>query len=170
VHLDHQITVLRDFIGSLAVAHHHEPSTVLISARAVRNLARIKREVVETIRKVVDVVSKYAGGALPEPAKLFVRTSILGLPLRWAEAIQADSLAGPQAACSSWTTTAPSSTTTTTSSRHAQTKAATERAADRILTFAVESLDMLKSITAIFSESVERADASVPYLFSSLPT
>ncbi|PLW33109.1 hypothetical protein PCANC_23058 [Puccinia coronata f. sp. avenae] len=136
VHLDHQITVLRDFIGSLAVAHHHEPSTVLISARAVRNLARIKREVVETIRKVVDVVSKYAGRLL----------------------------AGPQAACSSWTTTAPSSTTTTTSSRHAQTKAATERAADRILTFAVESLDMLKSITAIFSESVERADAWVERL------
>lgn len=44
---------------------------------------------------------------------------------------------------------------------------ATQQAAERILTFAVESLDMLRSVTAIFSESVERADAYVPS--SSLP-
>jgi len=156
VHLDHQITVLRDFISSLNVPH--ESCNVLISARAVSTLANIKMDVVETIRKVVDVVSKYAGGALPEPAKQFVRTSILGLPLRWAEAIQADPLAGPSSA-SSLPSPAPCL-----ASRHSQTKAATELAADRVLTFAVESLDMLKSITAIFSESVERADAWVERL------
>ena len=37
-----------------------------------------------TIRQVVDIVSKYAGGALPEPAKTRVRGFILTLPQRWA--------------------------------------------------------------------------------------
>jgi len=39
---------------------------------------------VHTIRQVVDIVSKYAGGALPEPAKTRVRGFILTLPQRWA--------------------------------------------------------------------------------------
>lgn len=39
---------------------------------------------VDTIRQVVDVVSKYAGGALPEPARARVRSFILCLPQRWA--------------------------------------------------------------------------------------
>ena len=41
---------------------------------------------VQTIRQVVDVVSKYAGGALPEPARNRVRGFILHLPQRWASA------------------------------------------------------------------------------------
>jgi len=36
-----------------------------------------------TIRQVVDVVSKYAGGALPELARGRVRGFILKLPQRW---------------------------------------------------------------------------------------
>lgn len=35
----------------------------------------------------------------------------------------------------------------------------TEEAADRVLTFAVESLDMLRSVASIFGESVEKAEA-----------
>ena len=37
-----------------------------------------------TIRQAVDIVSKYAGGALPEPARTRVRGFILTLPQRWA--------------------------------------------------------------------------------------
>ena len=37
----------------------------------------------------------------------------------------------------------------------------TEDAAERVLTFAVESLDMLKSVTQIFGESVEKAESCV---------
>ena len=36
----------------------------------------------------------------------------------------------------------------------------TEDAAERVLTFAVESLEMLKGVTTIFGESVEKAEAS----------
>ena len=44
----------------------------------------VRRDIVHTIRQVVDIVSKYAGGALPEPAKTRVRGFILTLPQRWA--------------------------------------------------------------------------------------
>ncbi|OAV98472.1 hypothetical protein PTTG_25673 [Puccinia triticina 1-1 BBBD Race 1] len=168
VHLDHQITVLRDFIHSLNVgaspesygrsdARRESESELeteaeglekrMVTAAAAGRLAGIKTEVVETIRKVVAVVSRYAGVGLPEPAKQFVRTTILGLPLRWADAIQ-PSLSAPSAHPPL--------------GRHS--KNATLLAAGRVLTFAVESLDMLKALTAIFSESVERADAWVERL------
>jgi hypothetical protein len=39
----------------------------------------------------------------------------------------------------------------------------TEEAADRVLTFAVESLDMLRAVAGIFGESVEKAEAYVPF-------
>ncbi|WAR60556.1 hypothetical protein PtB15_9B495 [Puccinia triticina] len=172
VHLDHQITVLRDFIHSLNVgasperygrsdAPRESESELeteaeglekrMVTAAAAGRLAGIKTEVVETIRKVVAVVSRYAGVGLPEPAKQFVRTTILGLPLRWADAIQ-PSLSAPSAHPPL--------------GRHS--KNATLLAAGRVLTFAVESLDMLKALTAIFSESVERADASVSLSLSLL--
>lgn len=52
----------------------------------MRQLNHVRKDVVQTIRQVVDVVSKYAGGALPEPARSRVRGFILHLPQRWASA------------------------------------------------------------------------------------
>jgi hypothetical protein len=49
---------------------------------------------VHTIRQVVDVVSKYAGGALPEPARGRVRGFILKLPQRWASKASGPGVAG----------------------------------------------------------------------------
>lgn len=167
---------------------------------------------IETIRRVVDVVSKYAGGSLPEPAKAFVRKSILSLPVRWAAAIQAEAgapgglsnqstregtpatsvsldtpigspgpsrMAGPgpdgyfrprgasvsSVGSSSMHDIVPDASASTEGVQPSSSqRKATEQAAERILTFAVESLDMLRSVTAIFSESVDRADAWVERL------
>jgi transcriptional repressor OPI1 len=51
----------------------------------MRTLTAVRRDIVQTIRQVVDVVSQYAGGALPEPARGRVRGFILELPQRWAK-------------------------------------------------------------------------------------
>lgn len=177
-HLDHQITVLRDFIASL---HRHRTtdwrSDALVTASATAHLGQIKHDVVDTIRKVVEVVSKYAGAALPEPAKRYVRQSILGLPVKWASAIEGGRdvrAASVGTASSAGTPTAermedPTAPATEASEREApestgRTNPAlrpTEDAAERVLTFAVESLDMLKSVTQIFGDSVEKAEAYV---------
>ena len=50
----------------------------------MRRLIDVKKDIVHTIRQAVDIVSKYAGGALPEPARTRVRGFILTLPQRWA--------------------------------------------------------------------------------------
>src|SRR6266852_5893479 len=71
----------------------HVPNPdALISQERMRQLTNVKRDVVETVRQVVDVVSKYAGGALPEPARTRVRGFILHLPQAWASAARRENV------------------------------------------------------------------------------
>lgn len=184
--MDHQITVLRDFIASL---HRHQnlasPSDALIiTASASARLTQIKHDVVETIRKVVDVVSKYAGAALPTPAKKYVRQSILSLPVKWASAIEGGREGRDRERARSASVSNSNNGDVTMENDYSNGNGngvgtmggvantvlrPTEEAAERVLTFAVESLDMLKSVTQIFGDSVEKAEAYVllPHLRSS---
>ena len=50
----------------------------------MRRLIDVQGDIVRTIRQVVDIVSKYAGGALPEHARTRVRGFILTPTQRWA--------------------------------------------------------------------------------------
>ncbi|GAA5972619.1 hypothetical protein JCM11641_002939 [Rhodosporidiobolus odoratus] len=210
-HLDHQISTIRDFILSLR-AHTRQStssSNALVAASASANLTQIKHDVVETIRKVVEVVSKYAGAALPEQAKRYVRQSILGLPVKWASAIEnrttpgagssqvggsrrrrrERSGSGMSMAASESDVGTPmpermhesyfpgSSSVAPGASGSADGKGGlgdhedgeeqlspTEDAADRVLTFAVESLEMLRTVANIFGDSVEKAEAWIERL------
>lgn len=189
-HIDGQILVLRDFVASLN-AQRDSGDERPISASHLQTLTNVKRDVVNTIRQVVDVVSKYAGGALPEPARSRVREFILNLPQRWANAAPRQ-IRGPPAAHQpglnsrrrrngtesrpgSAASTAPSSpllTPRTLNNNAASTHVSSYRqttasrptagsatqAAQRILTLATESLDMMRSVTGVFKESLDRAD------------
>ncbi|GAA5900792.1 hypothetical protein JCM5296_004896 [Sporobolomyces johnsonii] len=207
-HLDHQISALRDFILSLRAHNRTHPSgtsgsaqssDALVAASASAHLSQIKHDVVETIRKVVEVVSKYAGAALPEQAKRYVKQSILGLPVKWASAIEGkgrgrrsgsaaststvgrgrrDESEGGTPRCERMDDSYFPGGSASASSKPAQGQqdgrddeegdgialGPTEDAADRVLTFAVESLDMLRSVTSIFGESVEKAEAWIERL------
>ncbi|KZT70851.1 Opi1-domain-containing protein [Daedalea quercina L-15889] len=209
-HIDAQILVLRDFIASLQTISPSEAAAA-ISAQHLRTLNAAKRDVVDTIRQVVDIVSRYAGGALPEPARTRVRTFILRLPRRWAEASGTDNHLhghghgsdggpnggadrvdmrrtanvapysyGPGEAGPSPRSRPPSRATSPGHSRAHSRQASAQigattgpvpttvdsanQAAMRILTLATESLDMLRGVTAVVSESLERADAWVERL------
>lgn len=164
-HLDHQVGILQEFILSLSSQHRNEALMRSEDARAASILDGIKRDVVETIRKVVDVVSTYAGSALPEQAKRYVRTSILGLPEKWAramqghdQALQADSRETPEDQDVSMAANGQPTAHGSHTSRP-DPPSATQHAAERTLTFAVESLDMLRGVLGIFTDSVDRADA-----------
>ncbi|GAA5909223.1 hypothetical protein JCM6882_003770 [Rhodosporidiobolus microsporus] len=221
-HLDHQIATLRDFILSLRAHNRHSsPSSshALVAASASAHLSQIKHDVVETIRKVVEVVSKYAGAALPEQAKRYVRQTILSLPVKWASAIEgrpggpvtaaararrrrerSGSVGGMSVAASESDVGTPrpermhesyfpgaGSSSANGANGDADGEAdqlngkaggegngedagregemsSTEEAADSVLTFAVESLEMLRSVTNIFGESVEKAEAWIERL------
>ncbi|EIN09478.1 Opi1-domain-containing protein [Punctularia strigosozonata HHB-11173 SS5] len=82
-HIDAQILVLREFMASL---QNRVGGNETVSPEHMRTLNSVKRDLVSTIRQAVDVVSKYGGGALPEPARSRVRGFILTLPQRWARA------------------------------------------------------------------------------------
>ena len=48
------------------------------------SITYVKREISETLKKLMGIVSNYAGTALPEPARSRVRGYVLGMPSRWA--------------------------------------------------------------------------------------
>lgn len=164
----------------------------------------VKRDVVDTIRQVVDIVSKYAGGALPEPARARVRGFILHLPQRWATAARNEPVPASAKARRGGARTTPYPATAEGSSHHPHPNAKTisrptspassrsasvaggvrahsrnastssdgvppgtaNQAAQRILTLATESLDMLRGVTGVFKESLDRADTQVPSIHS----
>jgi transcriptional repressor OPI1 len=62
-----------------AVANDEKTSQVALAAR----IQELKAVVLQTLKQVVDVVSNYAGGALPENARNLVHRHITSLPLRF---------------------------------------------------------------------------------------
>ncbi|CAO3703005.1 unnamed protein product [Rhizopus stolonifer] len=126
-HIEQQMTLLRQLLVSLATksspnnSPHEQNMTI----------NNIKREIINTLRKAVEVVSKYAGKGLPEQAKQSVRSFILELPGKWA-LVSKQTLADPNT---------PVHVTSI-----------------RLLDFGGESIEMLKSVSVVFSETVERAE------------
>ena len=198
MHIDGQIVILRDFIASLQPppgSPHALNPDALISQERMRQLTNVKRDVVATVRQVVDVVSKYAGGALPEPARTRVRGFILHLPQAWASAARRENVS-PAAlptrgrasvrrsarwanANGTGETSRPTSPTGTTGPRHARQSSASaggvpvavpptagsaKQAAQRILALATESLDMMRGVTGVVKDSLDRADTWVERL------
>jgi len=191
--------ILRDFIASLQPppdSPHALNPDALISQEHMRQLTNVKRDVVATVRQVVDVVSKYAGGALPDPARTRVRGFILHLPQAWASAARRENVTSAPVpitrgrgsirksarranASATGDTSRPTSPTNTASSRNTRqnsggaggalvavpaTAGSAKQAAQRILALATESLDMMRGVTGVMKESLDRAEAWVERL------
>ncbi|CCH46002.1 Transcriptional repressor OPI1 [Wickerhamomyces ciferrii] len=103
------------------------------------NAIQIKQEIVTTIKKVVSLISKYAGNSLPEPARSNVRQTLLRLPTKWASSTTTDPL------------NQPPSTSTTNSSSFFNTNG-------KVLILANESLEMVSSIMNVFDETLNKAE------------
>ena len=210
-HIDAQIVILRDFTASLQPLPQNvqQSRTRPISHAHMRTLTTVRRDIVQTIRQVVDVVSRYAGGALPEPARGRVRGFILQLPQRWAKKTP-----GPEegegerdrdkekerksvtaasgcavsfrrgtrrtagrgergtAVSSAASSRATSPITRLRPSRNQEegsesvSASAAILAAQRILTLATESLDMVRGVTGVVKDSLDRAEACVSRIYS----
>ncbi|ORX85576.1 Opi1-domain-containing protein [Basidiobolus meristosporus CBS 931.73] len=149
--IDTQIGLLREFLLRLSQPDSNSSAIAVASP----TLASIKREVIETLRKVVDVVGRYAGACLPGEARNRVRNFILNLPGRWATINMYSASPSP----ASSPLLAPTSPNATPSQNMSE-------SAHRILTLATESLLMLQSVAGIFKDSVERAESWVDRLRS----
>ncbi|KAI9740570.1 MAG: hypothetical protein M1834_005151 [Cirrosporium novae-zelandiae] len=101
-------------------------------------IGALKNDVLQTLKQVVDVVSKYAGSALPENARSLVKKHLTTLPQRFR-------LANSSAS-------ANSSQSETTSSAH------------RILVLATEGLDMMSQVSRVVNDTIQSAEAWVEAL------
>ncbi|TPX59490.1 hypothetical protein SpCBS45565_g07723 [Spizellomyces sp. 'palustris'] len=156
-HIDRQIALLRDYLARAGGAVASYLSGVATSSSASQPtpplspqandmtvatsgtdifaiVASIKREVVETLRRVVDVIGRHAAAYLPGDARRSVRGFILGLPGRWA------SLTGGK------------------SNNPADPQQTADAEAQKVLTLATESSNMLKGVQNIFTQTVESAE------------
>ncbi|CAO0802663.1 unnamed protein product [Mucor circinelloides] len=147
-HIDQQMNLLRNFLVSLATGSSNATTTtkkdVAIVEQNSNTLAKIKKEIVDTLRKVVEVVSKYAGSGLPEQAKASVRAFILQLPSRWA-------------ILNNTRQTSPSNSPRVGPVADKQQQPLHETSI-KLLDFGGESIEMLNSVSIVFSDTIERAE------------
>lgn len=185
--IDSQIAVLREFLDSLQpgagaggpLLPMHIDSDTPVSPAALARLSAVKRDVVATIRQAVDIVSRYAGGALPEPARGSVRSVLLRLPERWAsagrEAVSDASGPGHRRVTSGPAARAPYPPRSVTPTEHGihsarpgprsqPTASTAAQAAQRVMTLATESLDMMRGVTGVVKDSLDRAEVWVDRL------
>ncbi|KKK19550.1 clock controled protein [Aspergillus ochraceoroseus] len=97
-----------------------------------QRIQALKQDVLSTLKQVVDVVSKYAGGALPENARHLVRRHLTSLPHRF------------QMASSSCEDESASSDAT--------------NGARRILVLAQEGLDMMSQVSGVVNDTLVSAE------------
>ncbi|KAG1322921.1 hypothetical protein G6F62_009965 [Rhizopus arrhizus] len=131
-HIEQQINLLRRYLVSLT-----DPQAV-IHQQPDHTLSKIKKEIVDTLRKLVEVISKYAGTGLPEQAKASVRSFILALPSRWA--------------------ILHSKTTSPAASPALKPTEITQETSIKLLSFGSESIEMIQSVAHVFSDTIDRAE------------
>lgn len=112
-----------------------EPRPAPDQAAVTQRIEALKSEVLQTLKKVVDIVSKYAGGALPDNARVLVRRHLTSLPQRFRIAS---------------TSTAPSD-----SSRPAS---ETVTSAHRVMVLAKEGLDMMSQVSGVLDGTIVSAE------------
>lgn len=100
--------------------------------RIADRMKSLSSDIWTTLQNVVQSVSRYTGGALPQNASQVVRTQLLSVPQRWQLATR--STAGEQ------------------DSREEV------RGANRMLVFAKEGLDMIGQITTVVDGTVQSAE------------
>jgi hypothetical protein len=124
-------TELNGTMASMGLVDSDQDAHVRIIADRIK---RLSSEIWTTLQSVVQSVSRYTGGALPQNASQVVRTQLLSVPQRWQ-------LAGRQAG-----------------GGEGEEQGEAARGANRMLAFAKEGLDMMGQITTVVDGTVQSAE------------
>jgi hypothetical protein len=135
-HLGSSISTLQSLLSQAQTPSdpEHQTERSIIGKR----IEKIKIEIVDILRKAVDIVSRHAGSALPEPARRRVKVYILSLPSRWAAASthsQSPQIDGVS---------------------NGMTKE--EETGWKVLTLANESLEMLSGVMTVVGDTLQSAE------------
>jgi hypothetical protein len=115
--------------GPRSRSQERESRQAALTAR----IASLKADVLSTLKQVVEVVSNYAGGALPENARSLVQRHLTSLPQRFslASAISSNTENGNEAASS----------------------------AHRVMVLAQEGLDMMSQVSRVVNDTLTSAES-----------
>ena len=119
-------TELNGTMAQMGLVDSDQDAQVRLIADKIKALSS---EIWTTLQSVVQSVSRYTGGALPQNASQVVRTQLLSVPQRWQ-------LAG----------------------RQTEGEGEAVRGANRMLAFAKEGLDMMGQITTVVDGTVQSAE------------
>ena len=128
--------------------NEHDQSTEML-ARRIKSLCD---DIWHTIQTVVNSVSTYAGGALPENARNIVKGQLLSIPQRWRHATQSAEAASP-------------SQSATKADGGEDGKAVesadenTRKAAHRMIAFATEGIDMMAQVNSVVGITLQSAES-----------
>jgi hypothetical protein len=100
--------------------------------------SNVKKEVVETLRKIVEIVGKYAGMGLSAESRMMIRNGILSLPNRWSRI--------------------SSSIGSSNGAQSPVVEPAEQREARLVMALAEESNAMLKNTLSVVDQTVQAAD------------
>jgi hypothetical protein len=138
-HLGSSISILQSLL--LKAQHPVDEENQATNRTTIgTRIEKIKQDIVDTLRKAVDVVSRHAGSALPDPARHRVKLYILSLPARWAAA-----------STPSQNPAGPNGTATNGMTRE-------EETGWKVLTLASESLQMLSGVMTVVGDTLQSAE------------
>ncbi|OIW22467.1 transcription factor Opi1, partial [Coniochaeta ligniaria NRRL 30616] len=113
------------------------PTTQDRSQLAAR-VTELKSDVLKTLRDVIDTVSKYAGGALPDNARVLVHRHLTSLPQRFRVATLQDASAKKQG--------------------DGAEEQEVRDSAQRVLVLAKEGLDMMEQVSGVLDGTIHSAE------------
>jgi hypothetical protein len=101
-------------------------------------ITELKSDVLKTLRDVIDTVSKYAGGALPDNARVLVHRHLTSLPQRFRVATLQDASAKKQG--------------------DGAEEQEVRDSAQRVLVLAKEGLDMMEQVSGVLDGTIHSAE------------
>ncbi|KAI5777003.1 transcription factor Opi1 [Geopyxis carbonaria] len=127
--------------------------------RLAETVDKLKDEALKTLKTVVDTISRYAGGALPEQARDVVKRHILSFPLRWQAAASSTATSGTPSQPHS--PMSPRSVVNPMDVENGVMKAdegEDKGKAVRVLVMAREGLDMMRSVAEVVEGTLVSAE------------
>lgn len=116
----------QDTMSERGVSGNEMPSQAALATR----IQELKGVVLQTLKQVVDIVSNYAGGALPENARNLVRRHITSLPLRFR---LASSMSSEDSGCN--------------------------ESAQKVMMLAQEGLNMMAQVSGVVNDTLVSAES-----------
>jgi DNA-directed RNA polymerase subunit F len=89
--LDQYLSQKREGAAAVSIAGYLPESYEQRRQRLAETVDRLKDEALKTLKQVIDTISRYAGGALPDQARNVVKRQVLSFPARWQAATSSSS-------------------------------------------------------------------------------